>query len=939
MSRALTALLASVLLAAATAGAQPYRFGKNKVQHDELAWQRMETEHFDVYFYPEEEELASIAARMAEEGFRRLERRLAHTVRRRVPLIVYSSHVYFEQTNIMPGLLPEGVAGFTEFLKGRVALPLSGSYADFERVLHHELVHVFMFDRIRTVLRGRGSADVWFGPLWFSEGLAEYLSGAQDSYAHMILRDAMFSGRLAPIARMHRIHGTFQMYKEGESICHLMAERYGEDVFARLLDNWWRGEEFGRVFEATTGESLADLDAAWVYRMQKDYLPDIDEGEPPGRLADPLTRTGYNLKAAVIPPPSGRQLPADSVSFVFFRNDQGYTTIARSRVGGGGHRLVMAGEREPEYESLHPLRTSLDVSPDGRVLAFVAKRNGRDHLILWDLEEGRRRQRFTFEELVALSSPTWSPGGGRIAFSGARRGGSTDLFLLDLATGALTELTDDQCLDSDPDWHPRLDLLAFSSDRASAPETGGWQHLFTLDLGSGRVRPLTSGEHRDLQPAWSPDGERLAFSSDRRGYFDLHALTLRDSAGVVEPVGRRRLTSALTGLFDPAWMPDGEELLLTGFEAGGFQIYRLRPDPAGIDSTAYPPAGAAGPWNLAGLPDRAAVSRRTYKRRLSLDVAQSQISQDPVFGTSGGVQVGLSDVLGDERYYFVLSHISGSRSGILDGLNFLLGRQHLARQLNVDWGLFHLNDRLSGRFGRAVREKRTGGWAELSYPFNRHDRVDLRFTARHADIDRQFEGRRLTGWLMSNHLTFTHDNSLWIPTGPMEGSRFSLGAGQTIDVRSSRPFNTTFYGDYRHYLRLSPRTCLAVRYMGRHSRGDVPEFWSLGGSWTLRGYGFRSLWGSNLVLLNHELRYPLLDRFVLGFPFGSIAFSALRGALFADAGNAWNDRFGDWKGSFGLGARIGLGGFFVFRLDASRRTDFRSVDGDTRWDFFFGWDY
>ena len=97
-----------------------------------------------------------------------------HTVQRRIPLIVYSSHVYFEQTNIIPGFLPEGVAGFTESLKGRVALPLSGSLPEFERVLVHELVHVFMFDRIRTVLKARGAARYRRGPLWFSEGLAEY---------------------------------------------------------------------------------------------------------------------------------------------------------------------------------------------------------------------------------------------------------------------------------------------------------------------------------------------------------------------------------------------------------------------------------------------------------------------------------------------------------------------------------------------------------------------------------------------------------------------------------------------------------------------------------------------------------------------------------------------------------------------------------------------
>ena len=152
-------LLAALLTLAAgadPAAAQFYRFGKNKVQYDEFRWQKMETPHFDVYFYAEEEELAGYAARMAEEGYDRLERVSGHTVQRRVPLIVYSSHIYFAQTNVIPNLLPEGVGGFTEFLKGRVALPLSGSLPEFERVLHHELVHVFTFDRIRQVLRRRG---------------------------------------------------------------------------------------------------------------------------------------------------------------------------------------------------------------------------------------------------------------------------------------------------------------------------------------------------------------------------------------------------------------------------------------------------------------------------------------------------------------------------------------------------------------------------------------------------------------------------------------------------------------------------------------------------------------------------------------------------------------------------------------------------------------
>ena len=347
----------------------------------------------------------------------------------------------------------------------------------------------------------------------------------------------------------------------------------------------------------------------------------------------------------------------------------------------------------------------------------------------------------------------------------------------------------------------------------------------------------------------------------------------------------------------------------------------------------------AEPWSLAGLHGQSEVAIRPYERKMSLDIAQGQISQDPEFGTSGGIQVALSDVLGNDQYHFVLSHLADSRSGFFDGLNMAFTRLHLGQRINVYWGAFRLNDRFSSRFGRFVREERLGAHIGLSYPFSRHDRIDTRLSLRHAEIDRQFEGRRLSGWLANNYVSYTHDSSLWIPTGPLEGRRYSFGLAQTIDFKTSRRFNITLFGDYRHYFRLSQRSAVAVRLMGRRSTGAVPEFTSLGGSWTLRGYRWRSLWGSKMVLYNQELRFPLVDRFLLHFPFGHMEFSAFRGALFFDAGNAWNDDFDQWRAAFGAGVRLALGGVFVFRVDAARRTDFKSIDGDTRWDFFFGWDY
>ncbi|MEE2628017.1 MAG: hypothetical protein VX670_05995, partial [Candidatus Latescibacterota bacterium] len=311
-----------LLLLAAPLQAQFGGFGKNKVNFAEFSWQKMETPHFDVFFFEEERELASYAAHMAEGQYLDLEQKFAHTVQRRIPLIVYSSHIYFEQTNIIPNLLPEGVAGFTEYLKGRVALPLSGSLPDFERVLHHELVHVFTFDRIARVLERHGIHDFRPAPLWFTEGLAEYWSSEWSTFGDMILRDALFSRRLASIAQMHFIYGTFQMYKEGESICHFMAARYGEDVFEQLFQNWWRAEAFEDVFLLTTGETLAAFDEAWLYSLRKRYLPDIAGSDLPSQMAHVRTGEGFNIKPTIVP---GKN---DSLMFVYFTNSQGYTQIA-----------------------------------------------------------------------------------------------------------------------------------------------------------------------------------------------------------------------------------------------------------------------------------------------------------------------------------------------------------------------------------------------------------------------------------------------------------------------------------------------------------------------------------------------------------------------------------------------------------------------------------
>src|SRR4051812_22554303 len=167
-------------------------FGQNKVQFRKLNFEVLKTEHFDIYFYPQEREGIDIAARMAERWHARLERLFEHTLRGRQPLVLYASHPDFEQTNAIQGELGEGTGGVTEPLRRRIVLPLGGPLTDTDHVIGHELVHAFQFDMTTKENAPPGQNGAERLPLWFIEGMAEYLSiGPVDPNTAMWMRDAV----------------------------------------------------------------------------------------------------------------------------------------------------------------------------------------------------------------------------------------------------------------------------------------------------------------------------------------------------------------------------------------------------------------------------------------------------------------------------------------------------------------------------------------------------------------------------------------------------------------------------------------------------------------------------------------------------------------------------------------------------------------------------
>jgi hypothetical protein len=886
-----------------------FYFGKNKVQYTKFDWHVMETEHFRIFFYLEEDAVAQIAARLAEDSYRILSSRFKHEIYAKIPLIIYSSPNFFSQTNVIPILLPESVGGFMEFMKGRVVVPFNGSYHDFKHVICHELVHVFTYSKFESVMSKQRLARMALPPLWFIEGLAEYWSTGWDNKADMVLKDMTLSGRLYSIDKLYIISGTFFMYKLGQSICQFINDYYGSDKLVLIFENWWKGATFGEVIKATIGESLDEISKKWEYHLKKKYFPQMTDYGLAKSEAKQLTKDGYSLKGVPIVLNRGKNR---GEWIVFKANKLGYSGLYMMPPAGEEKKLytLLKGDHSAGFESLHLLRSGIDANNDGKVL-FSSKSKEADVLYLFDLDRRKVIKKYGFPS------------------------GFTDIYIVELASGNLTELTDDIYYDIDPVFDIEESSIIFSSDRCPDGDNGA-MNLFRIPVNGGEAVPITYGKWNDITP--EPAGDGLYFSSDRDGAFNIYKL---DNEGTV-----KRMTSLLTGAYDPRITPDKRHLVFSGYQDFAFHIYRTTLD-EGLAMPAEEPLRGKVLWRPAQLNQKHVRSSVKYKTEYSFDIAQSAVSVTPSYGSVGGLQMALSDMLGDNSFYFLLTNTAETRDEFLTSFNVAITYINKKHRINWGGGIFHLYDEYYNASDHYYYERQVGGLLHVNYPLSKFNRLEAITYIRYSDKERWLDNIRRRGTLMTNYLSFVSDNSLWDISGPIEGHRYNLTIGFTSRLDKGEQYNRIGLLDIRHYIRLGMYSAFASRLFVYSSTGYEPQRIYFGGSWSLRGYDRRRFYNRNIVFSSNELRFPLIDNLFVGFPIGGISFQSIRGALFFDAGYITDDKFrffddvffDNLLGSFGTGFRFALGRFVVLRFDFAQTTNFKKIDPHTNFEFFFGWNF
>jgi Tol biopolymer transport system component len=911
-----SAAAAALLLCLLPGAAQAQYFGRNKVHYKDLKFQVLKTEHFDIYYYPEAREGIDIAARMAERWHTRLERILDHQLRGRQPLVLYASHVDFEQTNVLPGELSEGTGGVTESLRRRIILPLGGPLADTDHVLGHELVHAFQFDITTSPSMSTGETGAHRLPLWFIEGMAEYLSiGPVDAQTAMWLRDAARKEQLPEIDDLD--NPKYFPYRWGHAFWAYVTGRWGDDVVRQMLVYGAAAGDPALAIQRVLGITTKELSKDWHAAIQAAYAPVFQTATPPSEAGISVIKgeeRGGNLNIGPSISPDGK--------WIAFLSERSFLSIdlyvADASTGKVVRKLTSTGS-DPHYSSIQFIHSAGGWDSASQRLAIATVTSGRPALAIFNAHSGKREQEVRITEVDEIFNPTWSPDGQSICFTGMSRG-LTDLYIVNLASGSVRQLTRDAHAELQPAWSPDGKWIAFATDRFSSRldvlEIGDYR-IGLLDPANGKIEEVTgfpTGKH--INPQWAPDSRSLYVIADRNGISNLYRIAV--SGG-----GAAQLTNVITGLSgitgsSPALSVASQAgvAAFSVYDEGKYDIYtrsieqQARADapllPASTAAATLPPFTRQGTEvagllanDREGLPPPADYPTEPYSPKLSLlALGQPTFAVGTSrFGTSigGGISAYFGDMLGNHSLATVVQVNSGVTGSFSPKDTGALA-QYVNQSHRWNWGVVggqvpYLSGGIQQGFGTVnneaafieqtiiFRQTERSVAGQVAYPFNRSHRIEFQAGASQLSFDQVVRTQAVSlnsGRLLLDETEETavrdslalgntsaalvFDTSTFGATSPVQGQRYRLEAAPTFGTINF----TSLLADYRRYFMPAPFYTIAARVLhyGRYGSGGqddrlFPVY--IGYPQLVRGYDVNSLDSRDCVSLTE---CPAFDRVI-----------------------------------------------------------------------------
>jgi len=591
-----------------------------------LNWQVLESPHFSVYFYKQQNkdisssnnptygQLAQQIADIAEETYQQVNTQLGPP-----------KHHHLQKIAIIMKDFSDYALGFASSFPHRVirlslTAPTAKSFdmkfkSWLKMVITHEYTHLAHFEMTAgptTALRalfGQILAPNALQPIWSIEGLAVYnetkfTTGGRgiDSRYDMYLRMAALEDQFNTLDQISGYYLTSwpdgtAPYIYGQSLIHFIAQKYGEDKVIALSEIFCEYPYLGfnYAIKRAIGLNLDELYQSWKDNLKEKYQLQAQKILSQKNITPSQQLTKYNYWVDY--PHWLSTTDGDKIA-VRVSTPHSYPFIQIIDPLSSFAPLTYSTiKNQSLIRRTYDRDSSFSISPDGSKIIYAKLGDYEQFYKFYDLYffDLKTKNEIRLFEGLRARDPCWSPDPENPQIVAVINDlGTNNLILINLnsipdqtssssAVPAITKesityLTDfrDGTQLYQPSWSPDGDMIALSAWHQ------GYQDIYILNLnpdnlnpsniGTPTLQPIYQDKSIDLSPCWSPDGKYLFFSSDRTGIYNIFAFSLSNKKIY-------QITNVLGGAFQPAISPDGTQLAFISYHATGYELHLMKVDP------------------------------------------------------------------------------------------------------------------------------------------------------------------------------------------------------------------------------------------------------------------------------------------------------------------------------------------------------------------------
>jgi hypothetical protein len=462
-------------------------FGQNRVQYNGFFWQSFDFQRFKMHFTKGGQKHAVYAAKTAHLYLKEVEKFLDYKVEEKIHFVIYNSQSKFRQSNVgLSNDISTNIGGTARINGEKIFIYFNGNHKDFNKQIKAGIAEII----IQKILFGTDlkqsvkNSSFTNLPLWFKNGLIDYLSKDWDTSIDGQLKNLILSGK------SEKFHSLSEKEAQlfGFGIWRYVDEIFGRNMIPNLLYMMKVSKSVESGFIYVLGITTEMIQDDFIKHYKTLYNDDIQNCINPQedklKIKSKKNRTYRQLKT---------NKKGDKIAYVEHYLGQYKVKIydvkkrKLNTILKGDHKL----NRIPDFT--HPI---IAWHPEGKVLSIFEEKKGEILLNLYDtkLKKKNTKPLLNLEKVLSCS---YNTKGDKMIFS-AVNNAQTDLYQYSVLGNSQKQITNDSYDNYDPKYIPNSNEVIFSSNRnkiskkiSPTPNNNNFD-LYQINVKTRKLKQLTN---------------------------------------------------------------------------------------------------------------------------------------------------------------------------------------------------------------------------------------------------------------------------------------------------------------------------------------------------------------------------------------------------------------------------------------------------------------